>query len=48
MITVNLPDAKIESLVSEPRATKLQRVFLVDRIKKLEDGKEIFRNVLDF
>lgn len=43
-----MTDAKVESLVSEPAATKRQRVFLTDRIKKLEAGEEIFRNVMGF
>lgn len=47
MIVVSLSDAKTESIVAEPRATKLQRVFLTDRLKKLEDGQEIFRGMMD-
>ncbi|ROW06353.1 hypothetical protein VPNG_07515 [Cytospora leucostoma] len=47
MVVVNMSDAKVESIVSEPPATKRQRVFLGDRIKKLEEGQDIFRGVLD-
>jgi hypothetical protein len=46
MVMVNLPDSKVESIVSEPRTTKSQRAFLADRIKKLEDGQEIFRGMM--
>lgn len=34
-----MSDAKIECIVSEPPATKRQRVLLTDRIKKVEDGQ---------
>ncbi|KAK7732539.1 hypothetical protein SLS53_008425 [Cytospora paraplurivora] len=47
MVVVTMSDAKVESIVSEPSATKRQRVFLTDRIRKLEEGQEIFRSVLD-
>lgn len=47
LVVVNMPDAKVQSIVSEPPALKRQRVFLTDRVKKLEDGQEIFRDVLD-
>lgn len=47
MVVVTMSDAKVESIVSEPSATKRQRVFLSDRISKLEEGQEIFRSVLD-
>ncbi|KAI1742968.1 interferon-induced GTP-binding protein Mx [Xylaria scruposa] len=40
---INLPESKIESIVSEPSSTKRQRLFLQDRIKRLEEGQEIFR-----
>ncbi|KAI0199197.1 interferon-induced GTP-binding protein Mx [Astrocystis sublimbata] len=43
---INLPDSKIESIVSEPSSTKRQRVFLQDRIKKLEEGQQIFRSAI--
>ncbi|KAI7779831.1 hypothetical protein LA080_000329 [Diaporthe eres] len=47
MATVEMTDAKVQSIVSEPESTKRQRVFLTDRIKKLEEGQEIFRSVID-
>ncbi|TRX91608.1 hypothetical protein FHL15_007390 [Xylaria flabelliformis] len=40
---INLPESKIESIVSEPSSTKRQRLFLQDRIKRLEEGQEVFR-----
>ncbi|ROW11295.1 hypothetical protein VMCG_00863 [Cytospora schulzeri] len=47
MVVVTMPDNKVQGIASEPSATKRQRVFLTDRIKKLEEGQEIFRGVLD-
>lgn len=46
MVVINMPDAKVEGMVSEPSATKRQRIFLNDRVKKLEEGQEIFRSIL--
>ncbi|KAI1357413.1 interferon-induced GTP-binding protein Mx [Xylaria arbuscula] len=43
---INLSDSKIESIVSEPSSTKRQRLFLQDRIKRLEEGQDIFRGVM--
>lgn len=48
MIALNMPDTKLENLVSEPPATRRQRTFLKDRISKLEDGEKIFRSVRGF
>ncbi|CZS87940.1 related to interferon-induced GTP-binding protein Mx [Rhynchosporium graminicola] len=39
-------DAEVEAIASEPLSAKRQRNFLTDRIKKLEDGHEIFRGVM--
>lgn len=47
MTTLNMSDAKVQTIVSEPESTKRQRVFLTDRITKLEEGQEIFRGVMD-
>ena len=47
MVVVTMPDNKVQGIASEPSATKRQRVFLTDRIRKLEEGQEIFRGVLD-
>lgn len=46
MATIKMSDAKVQGIVSEPESTKRQRVFLNDRINKLEEGQEIFRSVL--
>lgn len=43
---VNWPDAKLQSVISEPHSTQRQRAFLNDRVKKLEEGQEIFRDVV--
>ncbi|KAK7704093.1 hypothetical protein SLS64_008651 [Diaporthe eres] len=47
MVAVNMPDTKVESMLSEPRVTRRQRASLSDLIKKLEEGEEIFRDVLE-
>jgi hypothetical protein len=47
MVLVGMSDEKVLKLVSEPSATNRQRVFLIDRIRKLEDGQEIFRGMMD-
>lgn len=47
LVVVNMPDSKIQSIVAEPSATKRQRLFLADRVKKLEEGQEIFRGVVE-
>ncbi len=39
-------DAEVESIASEPLSAKRKRDFLTDRIKKLQDGHEIFRGVM--
>ncbi|KAI1115638.1 interferon-induced GTP-binding protein Mx [Nemania sp. NC0429] len=44
----SLAQDKIEAIVSEPSATARQRLFLADRVKKLEEGREIFRGVMGF
>ncbi|KAH9217655.1 P-loop containing nucleoside triphosphate hydrolase protein [Leptodontidium sp. 2 PMI_412] len=46
-VVVNaMMDAEVEAIASEPLSAKRQRNFLTDRIKKLEDGHEIFRGVM--
>lgn len=47
MVVLGMTDAKVQSIVSEPESTKRERVFLSDRIKRLEEGQEIFRGILD-
>ena len=39
-------DATVKAICSEPVAAKRKREFLEDRVKKLEDGREIFRGVM--
>lgn len=46
MVVVNMPDEKVGGMVSEPTAAKRQRTFIADRVKKLEEGQEIFRGVM--
>ncbi|CAJ2509310.1 Uu.00g143360.m01.CDS01 [Anthostomella pinea] len=46
MVVTRMNDSEVEAITSEPPATKRQRVFLTDRMKKLEDGRDIFRGVL--
>jgi hypothetical protein len=46
-IVVNaMSDTEVEAIASEPQATKRQREFLEDRVRKLESGHEIFRGVI--
>lgn len=46
-VVVNMmSDKEVEAIASEPPATKRQRRFLKERIKMLEEGHEIFRDVL--
>jgi hypothetical protein len=46
-VVVNaMSDTEVEAIASEPSSAKRQREFLEDRIKKLQDGHEIFRGVM--
>lgn len=47
MVALQMSDAKLESLVAEPPATRRKRASHTDRIKKLEEGGEVFRSVMD-
>lgn len=47
MVLVGMSDEKVLKLVSESSATNRQRTFLVDRIRKLDDGQDIFRGMMD-
>lgn len=47
MVVLGMTDAKVQSMVSEPESTKRERIYLSDRIKRLEEGQEIFRGILD-
>lgn len=46
MVAHDIDDDKLEALVSEPATTKRKRVFRADRVKKLEEGQEIFQEVM--
>ncbi|KAI0010110.1 interferon-induced GTP-binding protein Mx [Xylariaceae sp. FL0662B] len=46
LVVINMPDIKVKAIVSEPKATKRQRVFLTDRIQRLEGGSEVLRDVV--
>ncbi|PSR77520.1 interferon-induced GTP-binding protein Mx [Coniella lustricola] len=48
MVAVEMPDAKLEALVAEPPATKRERTFREDRIRKLKEGQRIFRGALSY
>lgn len=46
VVVNSMSDAEVEAIAAEPTAAKRQREFLEDRVKKLEDGHEIFRGVM--
>lgn len=41
-----MSEKEVEAIASEPLVTKRERDFLKDRIKMLEKGQDIFRDVL--
>ena len=46
-VVVNaMSDTEVEAIASEPSSAKRQREYLDDRIKKLQDGHKIFRDVM--
>ncbi|KAH6713320.1 dynamin family protein-like protein [Leptodontidium sp. MPI-SDFR-AT-0119] len=46
-VVVNaMSDTEVEAIASEPHSAKRQREFLEDRIKKLQDGHNIFKGVM--
>ncbi|KAI3391645.1 hypothetical protein diail_7013 [Diaporthe ilicicola] len=47
MTVLKFADAKVQSMVSEPESAKRRRILLSDRARKLEEGREIFRSVMD-
>ncbi|KAJ0122283.1 hypothetical protein J7T55_002795 [Diaporthe amygdali] len=47
MTVLQMSDAKIQGIVSEPESTKRRRDLLSHQINKLEEGQEIFRGVMD-
>jgi len=46
IVVYAMSDTEVEAIASEPSSAKRQREFLEDRIKKLQDGHEIFRGVM--
>ena len=46
MVVNKMTDDDVKAIASEPTVTKRQREFLEDRVRKLEDGHEIFRGVM--
>lgn len=46
LTVMSMTDAEVVAIASEPSAAQRQRSYLADRIKKLEDGQEIFRGVM--
>jgi hypothetical protein len=46
VIVNNLSPSQAESIASEPASARRQRDFLMERIKKLEDGPNILLNVI--
>lgn len=48
MVAVEMSNAKVEALVTEPVTSKRERIFREDRIRKLEEGQKIFREALSY
>ena len=46
IIVHKLSDPEVEKIASEPATAKRHRDFLKDRIQKLKDGQEIFKEVM--
>ncbi|TVY58349.1 Interferon-induced GTP-binding protein Mx [Lachnellula cervina] len=46
VVVSSMSDAEVEAIAAEPTSAKRQREFLEDRVRKLEDGQEIFRGVM--
>jgi hypothetical protein len=46
VVVAAMTDSELEAIASEPDVTKRQRAFLQDRIRILEEGQEIFQNML--
>jgi hypothetical protein len=41
-----MSDDQVAAIASEPPATRRNREYLVDQIKKLGEGKRIFRSIM--
>jgi hypothetical protein len=46
VVVNSMSETEVEAIASEPVSAKRQREYLEDRIKKLQDGHEIFRNAM--
>jgi hypothetical protein len=46
VVVSSMSDAQVEAIASEPMSAMRQREYLEHRIKKLQDGHEIFRSVM--
>ncbi|KAL2043237.1 hypothetical protein N7G274_004297 [Stereocaulon virgatum] len=46
IIVHKLSDPEVEKIASEPAAAQRRREFLMDRIQRLEDGRDIFKGVM--
>jgi len=46
VVVSSMSDTEVEAIASEPGSAKRQREFLEERVRKLEDGQEIFRGVM--
>lgn len=48
LVVNRLSDAEVESLASEPLDAQRERNRLEDKIQKLKDGHEAFKNAMGF
>ena len=46
LVVTRMGDTEAEAIACEPSTTQTNRKFLVDRVKKLEAGREIFKGVM--
>ncbi len=46
VVVNNLEPGQAEALALEPAATRRHRDYLVEQVKKLEEGHEIFQSVM--
>lgn len=46
MVVLRMDDSKVQSIASEPESSERERIFLSDRIKRLQQGREIFQSIL--
>lgn len=46
VVVNSMSETEVEAIASEPVSAKRHREYLEDRIKKLRNGHEIFRNAM--